>query len=262
MATKKRTKSHKDAADIAAKAEQVRIEMEHDAHNAYQTLQTDAVSFLNADTVAQQEGVAFGFNLNVFMADHADVLGLTLEDIAATLGTSADRLRSCRLAAGLRPFLGRLDLDDVDSYSWARIIVSGLKEQNEKGDSRNVTPDMFHAADLEHIERDFPNTCRRLGLFGEAMTRGHLPVKAARIARDADRADFDTVADMVEAKAEARADAAEASTAKTDFDRALEAIAKASKIIAGLEGEERDAAIKAAKAAFTVKAIKAAAESA
>ncbi len=237
MATKKRTKSVKNEAQIREKAEEVRVAMEREAHLAYDRLVELAGPMIEADTIAQSEGLAFGKHLNEFMGEHADTIKKTLEDIAFDFGIGADKMRAMRLAASIRPFLKALGLDDVDSYSWARYVVSGLKEVNEKGDSRLVNADLFCSVDPSNVERDLPNTVRRLSLFADALRR-HEPVKAARIAAQADRGDFETVADMEEAKAEAKADAAEAKSEKTPEQKVHERKASLYKACAEIEDDE------------------------
>ncbi len=255
MATKKRTKSVKNEAQIREKAEEVRVAMEREAHLAYDRLVELAGPMIAAETDAQAEGLTFGKHLNEFMGEHADTLKMSLEDIAARFGIGADKMRSMRLAASIRPFLQTLGLDDVDSYSWARYVVAGLKEVNEKGDSRLVNADLFCSVDPSNVERDLPNTARRLSLFSDALGRGHEPVKAAKIAAQADRGDFETVADMEEAKADT-----EAKTPKTPEQKVHERLASLLKAIAEIDdADQQKEMLKACRSSLTIKAVKASA---
>jgi len=216
----------------------------------------------SAQSEYESRGVAFGESLNAFINDGFHiVLDLnTNGKIAAHFGCSEDQIRAMRLTAALLPLMQALGLPGTDGFYWGREIVKGLKETNETGDDRKVKPELYAGVTGDTSEETlleaYPNTVRRLMMMAECLNDGMLEIEAARAAASADRGGFESVADQQAEQAASQEDAEEAST-KSPYEKALEAISRASKLVNALEGDERKAAIDAGKSAFTKAGLEA-----
>ena len=249
---------HNDAALIAA-------EILMGADTAFDSAALVFNAWHDATAEANQTGRRWGHTVNMLIVDgHAEAKGLnTTEKIAGFFGMSADTLRAQRLTAALAPIMDTLGLGGTDGFYWSREFVKGLKELNGTGDLRLVNPETFCLyadADEATLMKDLPNTVRRLSMMAECLGNGMLEVAAAKAAAEADRGGFETIEAKNAIEAEVAEDAAEEAaieSAKSPMEKALEAIAKASKMVNALEGEERKIAADAGKAAFTKAGLEA-----
>lgn len=265
MATKKRTKSVKNEAQIAEKAEQIQREAATESSTRRDRFQKAAKAFDKALNVAMQNGLAAGARWCEFTCEDVGgagpaykVLGLTKEQAAEGQPHAERTLGECGHGAVLADLLDHLDLPLNETVSAGDILLRALPIDGKKARLATLW-DNRHGEDATMVllASTFAEEVRK----EKAAKSGKGEMQIAKDVRDAFNGDFTGEEDgqqIIEVDRMKEEQAAEAKTPKTPEQKVHERLASLLKAIAEIDdADQQKEMLKACRSSLTIKAVKA-----